>query len=224
MSANGAQILALGGEHGGCPERRPDARAPDRAEQQPERELALEARGAEAAEAVLGPAADRCGDGRDLHLQLRHEQDDPDRDQQQRGGDAKESAVEPDPVADRRDKQADRDERERKAGRERRRPELVLAHRGAEYDRQQRQDARRQRGETSRDEGEGDAAECHVRLRYLEVLFKSSSIEAALVSPTERPVSLAPLKAISVLCERAPKLFTTSGWLSKSTLKMVSLS
>ena len=51
------------------------------------------------------------------------------------------------------------------------------------------------------------------------VLFKSDAIEARPVSPTERPVSVSPLNAISVDCTRAPKYFTASFWLSKSTTK-----
>src|SRR5437763_10076648 len=42
------------------------------------------------------------------------------------------------------------------------------------------------------------------------VLFESAAIEERSVSPTERPVSVVPLNAISVDCIRAPKNFTAS--------------
>src|SRR5262245_29286784 len=50
------------------------------------------------------------------------------------------------------------------------------------------------------------------------VLSRSAAIEERFVSPTERPVSFAPLNAISVDCVRTPKDFTAS-WLSKSSTK-----
>jgi hypothetical protein len=51
------------------------------------------------------------------------------------------------------------------------------------------------------------------------VLINSAAIDERSVSPTERPVSCSPLNAISVDCICAPKKFTASFWLSKSTTK-----
>ena len=42
------------------------------------------------------------------------------------------------------------------------------------------------------------------------VMFNSAAIDEGSVSPTERPVSVAPLNVISVDCMRAPKYFTAS--------------
>ena len=72
-----AEILALGGKQRCGAERRPDARAPDRAEQEPEAELAGEARGGEIVEIAAGPLADRPRGHGELLLQSRHEQQQP---------------------------------------------------------------------------------------------------------------------------------------------------
>ena len=55
--------------------------------------------------------------------------------------------------------------------------------------------------------------------RGQRVLSSSAPIEARLVSPTERPVSLSPLNAIKVDWVRTPNAFTASFWPSKSITK-----
>ena len=54
-------------------------------------------------------------------------------------------------------------------------------------------------------------------LTYFSVDCSNASIAACFVSPAERPVSLAPLKAIRVLCVRAPNMRSASVCVSKST-------
>ncbi len=57
-----------------------------------------------------------------------------------------------------------------------------------------------------------------VQLTWSQIALPSkAAIESGLVSATDRPVSLLPLKVMSVLCIRAPKRLTASFCESKST-------
>ena len=78
------KIFALGGKHGGGAERGADARAPHRAEKEPEPELAAHASRREIVGIAAGPVADRRGRERKLLLQARHEQHEADPDQENR--------------------------------------------------------------------------------------------------------------------------------------------
>ncbi len=190
---DGAEIFALCRQHGGGAERRTDAGAPDRAEQQPDRELAAQACGREAAESLLGPVAHRAGSERELLLELRHHKHDADADQEERGHHAEHVGIEPDGEADCRHDQPDHDEGERKPGGKRDRPRAMLGQRGAEHDRQQRQHAGRERGQDAREECQRDGGHGTRPSRGQSAFAISASIEALLVSPVERATSLPPL-------------------------------
>jgi hypothetical protein len=91
--------------------------------------LPAQARGREAAEALLGPVAGRAGGERELLLKLRHQQHDANADQEDGGDDAEHTRVEPNREADRRDDQPDNGERQREPGRERQWTRAMLAQR-----------------------------------------------------------------------------------------------
>ena len=139
---------------GGRAERRPDAGAPYRTEQEPDGELAPEACGREAAETLLGPIAHGAGGGGETHLGDRQHQDEADQHQHDGGHAPEHVAVEADGEADRRDEQAERDERNRQPCGQRGRTVFVLRGGRAEHERQQRHHAGRQDGQDTGQEGE----------------------------------------------------------------------
>ena len=108
-----------------------------------EADAAAQPRGGEAAEAALGPGADRARREGDARLESRDEQDCPDADQQDGGGGSEQARVEAECEADRCDEDSDRREGQRQASAQRQRAELMLRRRRSEHDRKQRQDAGR---------------------------------------------------------------------------------
>src|SRR4029077_15648742 len=131
-------------------------------------------------------------------------------------GQAKRAGIDAEAESRQGEQDAEHRERQSKASGHGERTQRMGGHRGRQHDRYQGQHAGRQDRQKVGDERQGERGRRDQRL-----WSRSAAIEASLVSPTERPCSLAPLKTISVDCIWAPNSLTTGFIASKSTRKIL---
>ncbi len=130
------------GKHGRGTERRPDAWAPDQAEQHADTSLADQAEALQARLPAAGPAGEWRRYTREQVLRLRYQQQGTDREQDDGARLAHDLAVEPGGGTQHRDREADQGERRDQPERERERAPSVALGGAADHDRHQRQYAR----------------------------------------------------------------------------------
>ena len=228
------QILPLRGEEGGGAQGRPHARAPHRAEQEADGELAREAGGRDPAEASLQPVAQGSARGGETDLQGGHDEDDSDENEQERRHRAEHVAVDTEAEPNGRHEQAERHEGQG----EPRPPRAAGPKRCSEAA------APKTMGSSGSTQGErivsrpGEEGKAQGRIHVRDVFhgrdvcmtgmpagfptpFYSAfstrdSIHSPCVSPTERPISWPPLKTMRVLCMRASNRRISAFCVSKS--------